>query len=357
MAWLERRTDSTGRIRFYAVWRDTKTRARRSRPLGPVPEDAARAAVEKVAADEEGREPKPSSLSHRQALGKFKDHLRFLRRAPRTIEFYGDILGPLFDDLAEKAEMRRWRRGHLHDALAARPEWSPRTVQMAVSACRRFVRWARKARVTCPDFVEDLKGPAVAVREVTAYTPTEAARIIAAARGTVVETAVALALLAGLSFADLRALRWEDVTFERDRRGVATTAWIRRKRTKTSQPIEVALSGPIVAQLDERAEKTGLVCDELPADDSGARRSLRAVLRRAGVANGGWHRLRHSFGSLLASSGADLATIRRMMGHAPGSTMTLRYMHSDSARIGKAAVAVERLLAAKPAKRSASAAG
>ncbi len=44
MAWLDRYTGSDGRPCFYVRWRDPKSGKKRQRNLGPVPEDAAKAA-------------------------------------------------------------------------------------------------------------------------------------------------------------------------------------------------------------------------------------------------------------------------------------------------------------------------
>lgn len=345
MAWLERYIGEDGRPGFYARWRDPKSGRKRQRNLGPLPEEAARAALERVAATEEGRLPRAAAVSHRQALGRFLAHLRFLRRSPATVGYYDALLRPLFDELGEVAAMKRWHPGHLSEVLAKHTTWSPRTVQMHLSACRRFVRWARRARVTVPDFVEDLRGPRVTVREVTAYTPDEVRRILEEAEGTYLELPVSLALLAGLSLGDLRAVQWADVTIDVPRgRGASPIAWIRRRRAKTGQPVEVAVRGRVVEALREARRDEGPACDGLPADPNNAKRALQRLLRRAGVSRGGWHRLRHSCGALLAATGADLATIAKALGHAPGSTMTLRYMHTDPGRIAEAAAGVERLL-------------
>lgn len=214
MAWLEGHADEQGRTWWTVRWRDPKTGRKARRRLGPLPEDAAKAACERIAATEEGRLPRAASVTHRQALGRFLRHLRFLRRSPETVRYYDALLRPLFDELGEVAAMKRWHPGHMQEVLARHTSWSPRTVQMHLSACRRFVRWARRARVVVPDFVEDLRGPKVTVREVVAYTPAEVARILEEAEGTPLEVPVSLALLAGLSLGDLRALDWGDVTIE-----------------------------------------------------------------------------------------------------------------------------------------------
>jgi integrase len=61
---------------------------------------------------------------------------------------------------------------------------------------------------------------------------------------------------------------------------------------------------------------------------------------RAEVPRSGWHQLRHSAATLLAVAGIDVATIGRMLGHRPGSPITLRYLHTDDGRLREAADAV-----------------
>ena len=66
---------------------------------------------------------------------------------------------------------------------------------------------------------------------------------------------------------------------------------------------------------------------------------------RAEVPRSGWHQLRHTAATLLAAEGADVATIGRMLGHRPGSVVTLRYLHTDDRRLKQAADAVAAALA------------
>jgi integrase len=66
---------------------------------------------------------------------------------------------------------------------------------------------------------------------------------------------------------------------------------------------------------------------------------------RAEVPHSGWHQLRHTAATLLAAAGTDVATIGRILGHRPGSVVTLRYLHTDDDRLRQAADAVAELRA------------
>jgi site-specific recombinase XerD len=60
--------------------------------------------------------------------------------------------------------------------------------------------------------------------------------------------------------------------------------------------------------------------------------SFTSAVSDAGIADFAFHDLRHTFGTRLAASGADVVKIRELMGHA-SITTTMRYMHaSDSGK-------------------------
>ena len=56
-----------------------------------------------------------------------------------------------------------------------------------------------------------------------------------------------------------------------------------------------------------------------------------AACRRAGIAGLRFHDLRHTFGSRLVEKGADIETVRSLLGHA-SIAVTQRYVHSTDER-------------------------
>ena len=119
-----------------------------------------------------------------------------------------------------------------------------------------------------------------------------------------------------------------------------------RPRHKTGRALRLPISPPLAEVLERHRRRAGLVCPRLPKSDSSLGKALHRLCDKAGVPRGGWHRLRHSAATLLAAAGVDVATIGRMLGHRPGSVVTLRYLHTDDNRLRVAANAVAEALQA-----------
>ena len=172
------------------------------------------------------------------------------------------------------------------------------------------------------------------------YEPSEYARLVEAATQVDrrVEVLVRLGGDAGLRRGEMIALRLCDVDFTRRTLTVRKSVWNGQETSpKSGKPRVVPLTqglfdalravrhlrGPRVLYADTGAELTAKV----------VRRWLEKAQRRASLeVNGGIHRLRHTFCSLLSMKGAPAKAIQELAGHADLTT-TMRYMHlSPSAR-------------------------
>jgi integrase len=326
MASLERREGPGGRVRWYLRFRDEAGR-QRMRRLPDMGEAKARAVAAEKSAETAATRPRREALGAVRALGRFLAHWEEVRRrSPKTVRFYRQKLRPLFLALSRKGPMRSWTGRAFDRYVEAHPEWSPRTVQMVATAARTFTRWARRQNIACADFATDFEGPRVTPAPREAYTVEEVRRLLHASEGRALELPVALAFWAGLSDGDIRALRHDDV-----REG-----WIVRPRSKTRVPMLVPVAAPLQNAILRCAED-----DKVASVPASGWARWAALCRAAHVApSGGLKRLRHTFASLLAASGATHDEIAALLGHAPKS-ITDRYLHPDRERIR---IAVDRLV-------------
>ncbi len=326
MAWIKWHVAGDG-VRFAHVqWRDRKGR-RHSEGLGPVTEDVAEAVARDYEQTREGKTAKGEKTAAGKALAGFLEHREFLRRSDRTVAYYEEKLAHLFDWLAPKP-MERWVRGDFQRYVAAQT-WSPRRVRMATGAFRAFYRWATSVKdppLRVLDVTAGFMAPDPETVEPTPYTPKQAARLLDVVRDhPYLRRPVALGLHAAFDLGSIRALTWEEID-------ARTAKWvITGERVKTGAKREIPVTVALRKYLEPRAT-SGIVCRDLPKSDSSLLKVLHRAMRKAEIEEAGWHRLRHSCLSLLGALKVDVATIRAIACHAPGSKETLRYLHTDHAR-------------------------
>jgi integrase len=142
---------------------------------------------------------------------------------------------------------------------------------------------------------------------------------------------------AGLRCGEMMALEWTDIDFTRQQLQVQRSEWKgkvtvpkggRSRRVPMTSRLAEALRdhrhlrGPrVLCQQDGRALTQKIV-----------QVLVRKAARRANLANGGVHVLRHSFCSHLAMRGAPARAIQELAGH-KDITTTQRYMHLSPAAV------------------------
>ncbi len=329
MAWLRSRIERSSGLTTYAIeWREGgKVRARQ---LGPVTEKEAQYELAAMEAGKRSRRA-ATAVDPKRAVREYLKHLKVSGRRQGTLDHDADKLKPLLDEWGEKP-MAAWSRGMLETLLHDRA-WSSSRVRQALGVYRRFIAWCRAVGYLCGDFVGEFKPPrARPLEHREALSADQCRRLLDEARGHYLEVPVALALFAGLSRADLRALTWKEIDLD--------AGLIARPRHKTGTRLRLPISAPLKEILERNRQRSGPVCRRLPESDSSLSKALHRLMDRAEVPRSGWHQLRHTAATLLAAAGTDVATIGRILGHRPGSPITLRYLHTDEERLKQAADAV-----------------
>lgn len=122
---------------------------------------------------------------------------------------------------------------------------------------------------------------------------------------------------------EILSLRWEENVDLRH-------GFILLDRTKNGERREIPINSTLRAALQgltRRLDSPYVFCDPLTGQRyRDVKRSFASACRRAGIKDFRFHDCRHTFASQLVMAGADLMTVKDLLGHKT-LAMTLRYSH------------------------------
>jgi integrase len=164
------------------------------------------------------------------------------------------------------------------------------------------------------------------------YSLEEVEKMTATLSG-VEQVAVVVAAWTGLSLAELRGLRWEDIDFDAESLNVVRTVWHREIiDTKTEhRAASVHLLSNVVAALKKHRKANpstqwvfeGPRVFPLDLATLGSKR-IAPALEGTGVEWHGFHAFRRGLATRLLNNKTDLPTVGRILRHTPGSIVTLK---------------------------------
>jgi integrase len=165
------------------------------------------------------------------------------------------------------------------------------------------------------------------------YSLTEVEKITEAVDG-LARCAVAVAAWTGLSLAELRGLKWEDIDFDNNQLNVVRTVWHKEIiETKTEhRAATVHLLPNVVAELKKHREANphtqwvfeGPRVFPLDLATLGSKH-IKKSLAGSGVQWYGFHAFRRGLGTRLHNNGTKLETIGRILRHGSSSEVTLKH--------------------------------
>lgn len=232
---------------------------------------------------------------------------------------------------------------------AKRLTHSASTVRLIFSVLHRALEQAVEWELMARNPASKVKRPRAGEPHDRFLSPEEAARLLAAARGTRLYALVAVALAIGLRRGEALALRWPDVDL--DRGSVTVRRTLSRVVTslvfttpKSGKTRTVPLPAPSVRILqlhrqaliaERRALGPAWTEHELvfpsrlgpPAEPRNVLREFHAPVARAGLPAARFHTLRHSCGALLVAQGVHLQVIAEIMGHSDIRVTSAVYAH------------------------------
>jgi integrase len=291
----------------------------------------------------------------------------------RTAENYRDMLarhiephiGSVRLQKLTTADVERWHTTLRQRGICAR------SIQDMHKVLSRALNEAVRHNLVVRNVVALEKAPRAEREEMVILTAEQIKVALSKLDGHQMQVPVIVALYTGMRRAEMLALRWASVDLDtkviRVREALEETraSGVVVKAPKTAagrrdirlpEIVVSALRGHRRAQLEVRmALGQGKMPDDalvFPADPAGGHLSPMAfsqrwgrTVRKLGLPAVSWHSLRHSHASMLIDAGVDVVTISKRLGHASPDITLKVYAHLYRLDDGKAADAINVMLA------------
>ena len=330
--------------------------------------------LKKLHADlESGVRATPNYTVRRAADDWLKEGLA--GRSAKTIKKNDNVLAPILTAIGAR-RLRELTAGDVHLALTTMAQrYSSAAVAMGHNALTRAIRHAE---------ARDLVGRNVAVlvdtpqgqagRPSKSLTLEQASALLATAGGTRMHAYISLCLATGIRTEEARALRWEHVDFGDPAAEppvpASAAVWrsVRSHGDTKTEKSRRTLGLPQMAVDALQTHKDRQVRERLTAgaqwsehdlvfatraggalDAANVRREFKAACRAAAIGERWTPReLRHSFVSLMSSSGVPVEEIARLAGHSNTRTTEVVYRRELRPVLTTGAEAMDRLFPNSP---------
>ena len=235
----------------------------------------------------------------------------------------------------------------------SKKELSPRTIHYCLAVCRQVFNYGKKHDYFHGDNpVSKVKKPVADNRRMRFLTHEEAQMLLVEIRIHSVLTyrVTLISLHCGLRFGEIAGLTWQDLNFQDDtilirnpKNGRTRVAFMTETVKAMFLEMEPGKAGDFVFQNTGKKERIGEISHtfkkavkKIGLNDSVEDSRLKVV----------FHTCRHSFASWLVTDGADLFTVRELMGH-KSIAMTERYSHLSPDTLRKAVKSMENAIQPK----------
>jgi integrase len=171
-------------------------------------------------------------------------------------------------------------------------------------------------------------------------SPDECELLTSHANG-VIKELIVTALRTGMRQGELKGLQWSSIDWQH------RSLTVRHSRNDYTKQLEspksnrerhIPMDVDIYTMLFNHKKSTGYVFTDVnnkPLKGKYLEEHLNAVCKEAGLRKIGWHTLRHTFASQLATMGVPLNAVQAPLGHS-NITTTMRYAHLAPSQLRKA---------------------
>jgi len=196
----------------------------------------------------------------------------------------------------------------------------PATVNREVEILRHMFRKAMEWEKATENPVQHVRPLRVNNRRLRFLSVEEVNRLLEVADLSLYPILI-VALNTGMRRGELFKLRWKDLDFK--------TGFLRVADSKNGEPRQIPMNDLLVQTLKQIPRRLDSVYVFPGKTGNGLvdiRKRFSRALSEAEIEDFKFHDLRHTFASHLVMSGADLTTIKELLGH-KSIEMTLRYSH------------------------------
>jgi integrase len=221
------------------------------------------------------------------------------------------------------------RRIEQYKAQAAREGVSNKTINNRLTVLKKCIGTAYEwlELEGAPPAIKWLKCPPPKVDHLSSE---ECERLLSRADGVVYELLLT-ALRTGMRQGELKGLQWSSINWDTRMLTVRHSQCDYTKELgspKSNRERHIPMHDDVYEILHKRKGK-GYVfvdVDGQPFDNKRLKHRLAAVCKKAELRHIGWHTLRHTFASHLATKGVPLNAVQALLGHS-NITTTMRYAH------------------------------
>lgn len=242
-------------------------------------------------------------------------------RSSRTLARYRTVLGRL------AARSPSLPDGACVAQFLAGVQGEPETLDTYYRTLGVFFKWAGR-----PEVLNGISAPKLRRKIGRTLTVGEMRQVVAAARSPWQKALVLLLLDTGCRIGELVGVRKSDIVGNILVLGLGKTG-------QRAVPLSCAVAGvlrslPSTTYLFPKLRRGGTPVENEPGSVSGLRATVARAMRRAGLvgAKVGPHALRHSFATEWISTGGDVISLARILGHT-STRMTERYVDLNAEQL------------------------
>lgn len=246
-----------------------------------------------------------------------KVHKRSWKRDEQMFKTLGRFLGPVYLDSITPARVEEFQQHRIREVC-------PSTVNRELALLKHMFnlaeRWDLRQGRNPVRMVKFLREDNLQFQTLS----TEAEQALLACCPSYLQDMIVFALNTGLRCGDIFNLQWKEVDFEKRRLNVL----VQKTRRVLTIPLNDAAYG-VVDAWDAIRKGPYVFYNQMTGDRfRDLKAGFKLACKQAGLGGVTWHTLRHTFASRVLAKGADIITVKELLGHST-LLVTMRYAHTN----------------------------